>query len=140
RLGAALSGRGVNTLFVTTAIFNQVAAEAPDAFRGLDHLLFGGEAVDPGRVRQVLAAGPPRRLLHVYGPTECTTFATWHLVEDIARDAATVSIGRPIANTRALVLDPRDHLAPQGVVGELCLGGPGLATGSLNRPGGAAGR
>jgi amino acid adenylation domain-containing protein len=129
---ARLRERGITTLFLTTALFNAMAREAPDAFSTLSHVLFGGEAVDPAAVRTVLAAGPPRRLLHVYGPTECTTFSTWHLVTE-AR-AGTVPIGGPIAGTRALVLDLWGDLAPAGVAGELCLGGDGLARGYLNRP------
>ena len=66
-LGTRLRADGVTVLFVTTALFNQVAREAPAAFGGLRHLLFGGEAVDPVWVRQVLTVGRPARLLHVYG-------------------------------------------------------------------------
>ena len=75
-LARRLAGDGITALFLTTALFNQVARHAPGAFGSLRHLLFGGEAVDPGAVQQVLAQGRPERLLHVYGPTETTTFAT----------------------------------------------------------------
>ncbi len=129
---AGLRERGVTTLFLTTALFNAVAREVPEAFAGLRYLLFGGEAVDPGAVRAVLAAGPPRRLLHVYGPTEATTFSTWHLVREVPGE--TVPIGGPITGTRALVLDLWGGLAPGGVAGELCVGGDGLARGYLGRP------
>src|SRR5690606_7017865 len=62
----------ITTLFVTTALFNEHAAQSPDAFHGLRDLLFGGEAVSPEAVARVLRSRPPRRLLHVYGPTETT--------------------------------------------------------------------
>ena len=124
----------VTTLFLTTALFNQVARECPDAFAPLDHLLFGGEAVDPRAVAAVLASAPPRRLLHVYGPTENTTFSTWHLVTSVPEGATTVPIGRPIANSSIYVLDASLRLAPVGVAGELFVGGDGLATGYLNQP------
>jgi acyl carrier protein len=81
----------------------------------------------------VLAAGAPRRLLHVYGPTESTTFATWHPIAS-ARPGEPVPIGRPIANTRAYVADHRLWPLPVGVPGELLLGGEGLAHGYLGRP------
>jgi len=71
--------------------------------------------------------------LHVYGLTETTTFATWHLVTDVADDATTGPIGRPIANTEAYVLDGRLRLAPIGVPGELYICGPGVARGYLGR-------
>src|SRR6185369_1021802 len=78
RLAGFLAARQVSALFLTTALFNQVAREVPAAFQSLTWLLFGGEAADPLSVRRVLAAGPPARLLHVNGPTENTTFSTWH--------------------------------------------------------------
>ena len=97
-------------------------------------MLFGGEAVNPHWVRHVLESGPPERLLHVYGPTECTTFATFYLVRHVPKDATTIPIGRPISNTTAYVLDRHRNPVPMGVPGELYLGGPGLAQGYVNRP------
>nr|QEO74285.1 condensation domain-containing protein [uncultured bacterium] len=131
---AELRERRITILFLTTALFNQLARHAPGAFRGLRTLMFGGEAVDPWCVRSVLEEGPPQRLLHVYGPTESTTYATWHLVESVAADAGTVPIGGPLANTTAYVVD--EHLAPVpiGMPGELVIGGDGLAHGYWNRP------
>jgi amino acid adenylation domain-containing protein len=133
-LAAELAERKIDTLFLATALFTRLAAEVPGAFAGLRHLLFGGEAVDPGRVRAVLAAGPPAHLLHVYGPTEATTFSSWHEVRDLPRSAATVPIGRPLAGTGLHLLD-RD-LAPVGigVEGDLYVAGAGLARGYLGRP------
>ena len=134
RLARELRARGVTELFLTTALFNAVADEVPTAFRSLRTVMFGGEAVDPARVRKVLAAEPPERLLHVYGPTECTTFATWQRVTEVDAAAATIPIGRPIANTRAWVVDPHGSIVPAGVPGELLLGGDGLARGYHGRP------
>ncbi|HUP19708.1 MAG TPA: amino acid adenylation domain-containing protein, partial [Gemmatimonadota bacterium] len=134
RLARALREDGIHELFLTTALFNAVADELPDAFRSVRSVLFGGELVDPARVRKVLEAGPPERLLHVYGPTECTTFATWQRVTEVPEPAVTVPIGRPIANTTAWILDPQDNPVPPGVAGELVLGGDGLARGYHRRP------
>ncbi|MFD7168244.1 non-ribosomal peptide synthetase [Streptomyces violascens] len=129
----ALTRHQVTTLFLTTAVFNQVVAVDPSAFRTLRHLLFGGEAVNSQRVAQVLAAEPPQRLLHVYGPTETTTYATWHLVREVGENAS-VPIGGPLANTTVYVLDEQLSPVPVGVVGELYVAGPGVARGYLNRP------
>lgn len=129
----ALDQHGVTAMFVTTALFNQLARSAPALFRGRD-VLFGGEAVEPRWVEAVLRDGLPRRLLHVYGPTETTTFATWHEVRQVACDAATVPIGRPIADTEVYLLDPLRELVPIGVPGEIYIGGPGLAQGYHARP------
>nr|MBA3413817.1 AMP-binding protein [Chloroflexia bacterium] len=122
------------TLFLTTALFQAVAAEAPGGLGGLRHLLFGGEAVDPRSVAAVLREGPPARLIHVYGPTETTTFATWRLVERVEAEAATIPIGQPIANTTVYVLDRHRRPVPIGVPGELYIGGPGVARGYLHQP------
>lgn len=124
----------IDTLFLTTALFNQIAYELPEAFAPLEHLLFGGESADPSAVRLVLENGPPRRLLNVYGPTESTTFATWQLVRELPRTAATVPIGRAISNTRLYILDRRLQPVPIGVTGELHIGGDGLARGYLDHP------
>jgi amino acid adenylation domain-containing protein len=133
-LAAQIRRDGITRLFLTTALFNQTIREVPDAFAPLRTLLFGGEAVDPARVRQALAAGPPERLLHVYGPTESTTYASWHPVEEVEEGAVTVPIGQPLANTTLVLLDRDLRPVPVGVTGELYVGGDGLAWGYLNRP------
>ncbi len=133
-LSAAIRDQGITTLFVTTALFNRLAAEPQRPFGPLRCLLFGGEAVDPGSVRRVLQEDPPKRLVHVYGPTEGTTFTTSYEVREVAEDAKTVPIGRPIANTTVYLLDGRRQPVPIGAVGELYIGGDGLARGYLNQP------
>ncbi|HSV52507.1 MAG TPA: amino acid adenylation domain-containing protein, partial [Burkholderiaceae bacterium] len=135
QLAAHVARHSITALFLTTALFNEHALRDPGLFRGIRHLLFGGEVADPVAVRNVAnAQGRPERLLHVYGPTEVTTFATWHEVPQAGPARASVPIGRPIANTRCLVLDAQRQLQPVGVVGELYLGGPGLARGYWQRP------
>ncbi|MCC6694567.1 MAG: amino acid adenylation domain-containing protein [Candidatus Hydrogenedentes bacterium] len=128
-LKKCLERERIDAIFVTTALFNRIATREPGTFESVGTVLFGGEAVTPKWVRRVLEAGPPRRLLHVYGPTECTTFATWHLVQAVDADEVTIPIGKPIANTTAYVLG--DHLCPvpAGIPGELYIGGDGVALG-----------
>ena len=124
----------ISVMFLTTALFNQMAREASDVFATLRYVLFGGQAVSPAWVRAVLDNGPPQHLLHVYGPTETTTFATSYEVTALAAEAVTVPIGRPIANTTAYVLDEYRKPVPVGVAGELYLGGDGVAREYLHRP------
>ena len=69
---SALREHTVTTAFLTTALFNELAAWNGRIFAGIKQVLFGGESVNPHWVRHVLESGPPGRLLHVYGPTECT--------------------------------------------------------------------
>src|SRR5690606_12066909 len=73
-------------------------------------------------------------LLNAYGPTECTTFSTAHPLESLEPGLLRVPIGRPIANTKAHVLDERFEPVPVGVAGELYIGGEGLASGYHRRP------
>ncbi|HEX4945593.1 MAG TPA: amino acid adenylation domain-containing protein, partial [Blastocatellia bacterium] len=129
-----LREQNVTTLFLTTAYFNLLAREVPTAFRTLKTLMFGGEACDPAAVREVLQHGPPERLLHVYGPTESTTFATWHLIEAVPEEAKTIPIGRPLSNTTIAILNRYLTPVPVGIPGELYIGGDGLARGYLHQP------
>ncbi|WP_442964092.1 amino acid adenylation domain-containing protein [Pseudomonas sp. Leaf59] len=129
--GAALEGATV--LFVTTALFNQYVQLIPDALAGLRILLCGGERADPAAFRSLLARAPALRLVHCYGPTETTTYATTYEVRALAEDADSVPIGRPISNTQVYVLDAQLQPVPVGVSGEICIGGDGVALGYLNR-------
>jgi len=132
---AALKTHGVSVLFLTTALFNQMVRHDPGTFATVAHLLFGGEQVDAECVRNVIRSGVgPERLLHVYGPTETTTYATWHEVKELHARAETVPIGRGIANTDIYVLDSGQQIVPVAVKGELYVGGDGVARGYLNRP------
>ncbi len=130
----ALAEHHISAMFLTTALFNQIAQSLPETFAPLRYLLFGGEASDPQSVRRVLERGKPQHLLHVYGPTESTTFTTWYEVRDVEAGARTIPIGRPLSNTEVWILDRHVHLAPVGVAGELYIGGDGLARYYLRRP------
>ena len=123
----------VTVLFVTTALFNQYVQLIPQALAGLRILLCGGERADPAAFRGLLAQAPALRLVHCYGPTETTTYATTYEVLAIADDAESVPVGRPISNTQVHVLDAYLQPVPLGVAGEICIGGDGVAKGYLNR-------
>ncbi|HST59834.1 MAG TPA: condensation domain-containing protein, partial [Longimicrobium sp.] len=105
-LGQALRGQGITHLYQTAALFNQHVREQVDVYAGLRQLVFGAEAVGTESVRRMLREGKPARVLHEYGPTEATVWCTLEVVEEVAEDAPTVLIGRPIPNARAYVLGP----------------------------------
>jgi amino acid adenylation domain-containing protein len=119
--------QGVSVLFITTALFNEMARHMPGAFVGVRYLMTGGETAEPRWFKEVLEQGAPGSLLHFYGPTENCTYSTWHVVEKVADGARHIPIGRPIANTEAYILDGQLRPMPVGVAGELYLGGDGLA-------------
>jgi amino acid adenylation domain-containing protein len=129
-----LRQKNISVLFLTTALFQQIARVVPQAFDSLKYLLFGGEAVDPRWVQKVLKKAPPKQLLHVYGPTESTTFSSFYWVQDIPEAATSIPIGRPITNTQIYLLDEQLQPVPIGITGELYIGGDGLAQGYLNHP------
>jgi len=115
---------------ITIASFPpSVLACLPDApLPTLHTLILGGEACPADLVGQW---APGRRLFNVYGPTECTICAT---IAACANDGQRPPIGAPIANTEAYVLDAQGQPVPVGVVGELYLGGVGVARGYLGQP------
>ncbi|MFO1074499.1 MAG: amino acid adenylation domain-containing protein, partial [Geminicoccaceae bacterium] len=135
-LAERLMAERIDVLWLTTALFDQLAGQRPDMFRGLDWLLVGGGALNPATIAAVLdcPAGAPRYLVNGYGPTENTTFSTCHRVTAAEASAGAIPIGWPIRNSTAYVLDPAGLPVPPGVVGELHVGGDGLARGYLNDP------
>src|SRR5213078_2357105 len=92
-------------------------------------ILCGGEALPPDLAQALL----PRcaELWNMYGPTETTVWSTIHRVATVASG---VGIGQPIANTQVYVLDAHRQLVPPGLVGELYIGGDGVARGYRRRP------
>lgn len=131
RLREVLRDSRVSVMWMTTSLFNQTAHLDPTLFAGLRCLLFGGEAAEAQSVERVVRAGKPRQLINIYGPTENTAFTTAYEVGDTV--AQTVPIGRPIDNTRCYVLGRGGELLPFGAIGELHVGGAGVARGYLNR-------
>lgn len=132
---SALRREGIDTLFLTAALFHQVAAERPDAFGGVAQMLVGGEPVSPAAIRCVLrSAFPPGRIGNGYGPTEAATFAVSGPFALPMHVSGTMPVGYPIANTDAHVLDPAGQLLPPGIWGELWIGGDALASGYIHQP------
>ncbi|HEU0080068.1 MAG TPA: amino acid adenylation domain-containing protein, partial [Longimicrobiaceae bacterium] len=94
-------------------------------------LNLGGEALPAPLAQGLYALGTVERVGNLYGPTEDTTYSTYAVVP---REAGRVTVGRPVASTRAYVLDAELQPVPVGVVGELYLAGDGLARGYAARP------
>jgi len=133
-LALELRQQHITILFLTTALFQQIARILPEAFNSLRCLLFGGETVDIRCVKKVINHRQTTKLIHVYGPTENTTFSAYYEVQDVPETATSLPIGRPLANTQIYLLDAELQPVAIGVAGQLYLGGDGLARGYLNRP------
>ena len=124
----------VTGAFLTTMLFNLIAARTPEAFRGMRALHTGGEAGSSRTMLAVADACPDTLVLHVYGPTETTTYVTSLPVRDqLTESGGAAPIGRPLDDTRAYVLDGNLLPVAPGVAGELYIAGAGLARGYLNR-------
>ncbi|MFI6650449.1 amino acid adenylation domain-containing protein [Streptomyces sp. NPDC050529] len=124
--------QGVTALFLTTALFNVVSEADPTAFAGLRMVAAGGEAATPDLMQRVAAAAPSTLVLHVYGPTETTTFTARHTVA--AGTTGVPPIGRALDGMSLYVLDDSLGMVPPGVVGELYVSGHGVARGYQRSP------
>ncbi|QAT84065.1 tyrocidine synthase [Corallococcus coralloides] len=134
-LAEQLRRHRVTSLWLTTALFEQMALHQGEALAEVRQVLTGGELVPWARLRDHLARLPEGvTLVHAYGPTENTTFSTTLPLHRSSVVDGPVSIGRPIPNSTAYVLDAHLHPVPVGVAGEVFVGGPGLAWGYLHRP------
>ncbi|QDG60177.1 non-ribosomal peptide synthetase [Pseudomonas sp. NIBRBAC000502773] len=131
-LASLLQEQAISVLWMTAGLFHQYADALMPVLAQLRYLIVGGDVLDPLVIDRVLKHGKPRHLLNGYGPTEATTFATTHEITQVGEGG--IPIGRPIANAQAYVLDAHRQLLPLGVVGELYIGGAGVAKGYLNQP------
>jgi amino acid adenylation domain-containing protein len=127
RLQELIAGCGATVLQATPATWRLLLESGWQGGEGLKALC-GGEALPPSLAASLLER--VGSLWNVYGPTETTV---WSTVEEV-RVAEAVSIGRPVDNTAAYVVDHRLDPLPVGSPGELYLGGAGLARGYLGRP------
>ncbi len=92
-------------------------------------VLCGGEALPKDLAGQICDTGS--ELWNMYGPTETTVWSSCERIDDPER---AISLGEPVANTQLYILDEYCQPVPQGVEGELCIGGQGVTLGYMNRP------
>jgi len=136
RLRRMLAERRINFLWITAGLFHEVAGIDPSVFAGKRLVMTGGDVVNPDAARAVLAAGEGSglRLLNGYGPTENTTFSTTFDIAGLDPDSLSVPIGKPVANSTVYILDTFGQPLPVGVIGEIHVGGEGVANGYVGDP------
>jgi fengycin family lipopeptide synthetase B len=150
-LHALLAGEGVTVLNQTPSAFRQLVAVEeergreglPPGLGDLRSVIFGGEALDLASLAPWFERYGDRRptLVNMYGITETTVHVTHRPLSARDLEASHRSpIGEPIPDLELFVLDPRGNPAPLGVPGEIHVGGAGLASGYLHRPGLTASR
>ena len=135
RLRARFEQAGVTRAFITTSLFNHLVRSDPTMFGSLVSVAVGGEPLNPAVMRTVLESGSaPAYLLNAYGPTECTTFACWRLIEHVPPDAQRVPIGGPFLETELAVVDEQGRPIDGDGEGELWIAGTGVGLGYFGSP------
>ena len=130
-----IATHNVTHLQCTPSMATMLAGDpvAQPALRSLKHMMVGGEAFPPELARNLrrLVGG---RVTNMYGPTETTIWSAVGDLSDAELPTTHVSIGRPLPNQSAYILDQHQQLLPAGVTGELVIGGAGVSRGYWRRP------
>lgn len=132
-LKSEIDSSKVNIMWFTSSWFNQLVDSAISVFESLEIILVGGEKLSEKHISRFRETYPSIKIINGYGPTENTTFSLTYTVTETAIKN-TIPIGKPLSNRTAYVLDDEQHLSAIGVVGEIYVGGAGVARGYLKRP------
>ncbi|MDN8590640.1 amino acid adenylation domain-containing protein [Paenibacillus sp. 11B] len=138
-LSETIRTEGVTTVWLTAGLFQVMVNSYLDMFKGLKHVLAGGDVISSAHLELLLATHPHLTFTNGYGPTENTTFSTCWTTTTMTTHP-TVPIGSPINGTWAIVCDENLNPMPPGQEGELYVAGAGLARGYLNNPAETASR
>ncbi|MFS1514462.1 amino acid adenylation domain-containing protein [Chengkuizengella sp. SCS-71B] len=130
KLEEAFKKYKITTIFLTSPFFTQLSQYKPEMFAGIKTLLVGGDVISPKNMNEVRKKCPGLQWVHVYGPTENTTFSTYFNVDEDYD--VNIPIGFPIHNSTSYIVDQYGKLVPIGVPGEIWVGGDGVARGYKN--------
>ena len=131
-----LDKNSITILLLTKVLFDQLSLSDETIFGSLRYLLIGGEALDKRIINKVSnSTYRPLTLVNAYGPTENTTISCAYKIDSIKiKDLSNIPIGVPLSNRTCYVLDAGLSILPTGAIGELYVGGAGIARGYLNLP------
>lgn len=132
-LGNLIQEQKVTTAWLTAGLFHLFVKERPDDLCNLRQLLAGGDVLQPTAVNRAFNHFKGV-LINGYGPTENTTFTCCHRMYEPEKFGENIPIGKAISGTQIYVLDECLELVPFGAVGELYVGGNGLARDYWQRP------
>ncbi|HEY9401515.1 MAG TPA: amino acid adenylation domain-containing protein, partial [Pyrinomonadaceae bacterium] len=133
-LSAVIAAEQITTLQLVPSLLSMLVSEPGlESCRTLRRVFCGGEELLTGLQEQFFARLPNTQLCNLYGPTESSIDAGFWLCER-GESRRSVPLGRPVSNTQFYVLDERLRPSAIGVVGELHIGGSGLARGYHQRP------
>ncbi|NEO29945.1 MAG: amino acid adenylation domain-containing protein [Symploca sp. SIO3C6] len=133
-LSKIIKEQGVNTLWLTCALFNLIIDTIPESLLGVKQLLIGGEALSIDHVHRALVLLPETQIINGYGPSECTVFTCCYPIpKKLDKKFNFISIGKPIGDRKIYLLDYNLQPVPVGVYGEIHVGGASVARGYLNQ-------
>jgi amino acid adenylation domain-containing protein len=127
-----LRSEGVTILNQTPSSFYNVIKQDTTGLQ-LRYVIFGGEALSPGKLAGWQQQHPSTQLINMYGITETTVHVTYKEITLADISANSSNIGRPIPTLQCYVLDQQQQLLPVGISGELYVGGEGVCRGYLNK-------
>ncbi|MEI6489387.1 MAG: amino acid adenylation domain-containing protein, partial [Bacteroidota bacterium] len=134
KLDSLIKTEQVNCIWLTAALFNALIEEYPQALSTIKYLLTGGEALSVKHILKAQELLPETILINGYGPTESTTFATTYTIPTLTEEIDSIPIGKAIQHTQTYILNPDLTVTLNGEIGELYIGGYGLANGYRNQP------
>lgn len=122
----------VNTVWMTSSLFNMVVEEDLEAFDGLQQIMTGGERLSVSHVKQFLQRYASIKLINGYGPVENTIFTTTHPIQlSDCEYPNGIPVGKPVPGTDIYILKNK-QFCEENEKGEICITGKGLAQGYLN--------
>ena len=133
---ASLSANRVTRLVLVPSLLRvmlDLGEDLDQQLRDLRYCVCSGETLPVDLAKVFRERLPHTRLINLYGSSEVAADVTCYEINN-ADELWHVPIGRPIANTKMYVVDSHFQPVPVGVLGEICVGGEGLATGYLNSP------
>jgi len=128
-----LAAREPQLVKITPSHLTAIGQDLPDEGCPAHLFVVGGEALPAATVARWRRVSPHARIVNEYGPTETVVGCSVYDTADLAQAQAGVPIGKPIGNTRIYLLDDAGRPVPVGAVGELNIGGAGVARGYWNR-------
>ncbi len=134
RLAELIAQKQISHLLSLPSLYGLLLEQAnPEQLRSLRRVIVAGEACSREVITRHNKQLPLATVCNEYGPTESTIWSSVHMCRGPVSQEQ-VPIGRPIANTQIYIVDEHLEPVPIGVLGELHIGGAGLARGYLNKP------
>lgn len=126
-----VNSNNITIMWLSAPLYNHIVDININVFDSIKKLLVGGDALSVKHINKLLDYKPTIKIVNGYGPTENTTFSTYHNINK--KYEKNIPIGKPISNSKCYVVDSKCRLLPIGIKGELIVAGDGVAKGYLNK-------